>query len=229
MEVVDIDERGGAETVSRITEATGSARFHRVDVSDGPALQRLANQVGVADIVVANAALLGATGSVVDATPEQWDRTFDVNAKGVYLTCRSFLPAMVEQGSGALCLTSSETVLRPAQGMAAYVSAKHAVIGLTRSMAMDFGGYGIRVNAVLPGVTDTQGFARSHGDQTAAALERFARMSPLGVVVRPEQVAEVIAFLCSDRASAVTGSAVTVDAGVTIGYPPKYAAPQDDS
>ena len=168
-----------------------------------------------------NAATITSFGGVLSTTTQQWDFTFDVNLRGAYLTARQILPHMLAAGGGALCFTGSDTALRTTRAYAAYLSSKHGVIGLARSIAVDYGMEGIRSNVVTPGVTDTPGLrvAYSTGDRDSEdGVRAAARFSVLGRVGLPEDVAEAVTFLCSRRAKYITGANLVVDGGMTVLY-----------
>lgn len=221
--VAAVDRDGGAARRTAAELATPGRAFE-ADIADEQAVNGLVaatvEEFGGVDLLHANAAIQW-FGAVLDCTLEQWDRTHAVNLRGVFLMARACLPAMIERGGGAIVATSSDCAVRTCAQAAAYVTSKSGLNGLIRSIAVDYGEHGIRANLVTPGVTDTPGLRRlySEGDRTPEeGMGRAASLSPLGRVGRPEDLADVVAFLCSDRARFITGANLMVDGGMTVTY-----------
>lgn len=209
--------------VASITGAGGTAVGFVTDVSDPASVERMVagtiERFGGIDILV-NSAGIQRYGTVVDTTPETWDEVFDINVKGMYLSAHFAIPSMVERGGGVVINVSSVQGIASQTSVAAYTASKGAINALTRAMALDHAADRVRVVAVLPGSVDTPMLRWAANlwrdvDQTQEELvESWGRMHPLGRVAQPAEVAEVIAFLASDRASFVTGSEIRVDGGL---------------
>jgi NAD(P)-dependent dehydrogenase (short-subunit alcohol dehydrogenase family) len=161
------------------------------------------------------AAGISVGGTVLTTEPDAWNEVFRVNVGGTWLWARAVLPGMRQRGSGAIVTVASQLAMAGGRGNSAYIASKGAVISLTRTMALDFAADGIRVNAVLPGATDTpllnRSFAR-HADPQAARAASQAR-HPLGRFARVEEVAEAALYLASDAAGFTTGVCLPVDGG----------------
>jgi NAD(P)-dependent dehydrogenase (short-subunit alcohol dehydrogenase family) len=172
---------------------------------------------GGIDILVNNAGIQ-TFGDPVTTTEEVWDRTMNVNLKGHWLVSKSAIPEMLKRGKGAIVNISSVQGLASQRNVVAYATSKHAMIGLTRSMAVDLASRHIRVNCVCPGTVDTPMI------QSIVALDTQPQrlratldgMHPLGRMAQPSEIGEVVTFLASDRASFMTGSIVTVDGGLLV-------------
>jgi NAD(P)-dependent dehydrogenase (short-subunit alcohol dehydrogenase family) len=170
---------------------------------------------GGLDIAVGNAGVVGDLAAVPDMAPENWRRVLAVNLDGAFLTARAALPALLARGGGSLLFTSSfvgHTAGIP--GMAAYAASKAGLLGLVQVLAAEYGPRNLRVNALLPGGTDTpmgRGFA-----PTPEAQRSVANLHALKRIAAPEEIARAALFLCSDAASFVTGSAFLADGGVSI-------------
>lgn len=206
--VVDIADEGGAETVRLIEAAGGTASFVHTDVTKADEVHAMVEETvrthGRLDFAHNNAGVMGAMSSTVKITEEEWDRTIAINLKGVWLCLRAEIPQMLSQGSGAIVNTSSAAGIVAFFGLPAYVASKHAVAGLTKTAALENARKGIRVNAVCPGFIDTP----LTGDVSSGD---FGRLLPAGRLGKPEEVAEVVVWLCSDAASYVTGHTMVVD------------------
>jgi meso-butanediol dehydrogenase/(S,S)-butanediol dehydrogenase/diacetyl reductase len=173
---------------------------------------------GRIDALVGNAGLQ-AGGRLIDASDEDWDRLVGVNLKGVANACRAVLPAMIEQRDGRIVLVSSINALRSPAAMTIYDMTKTGVLGLTRSLAVDHGRDGIRVNAVCPGATLTDHHikaAAARGQSADDLRNRTRGYGLLGRVAEPAEIAAAIHFLASDSASFITGATLVVDGGFTI-------------
>jgi NAD(P)-dependent dehydrogenase (short-subunit alcohol dehydrogenase family) len=195
-----------------------------VDVGDEAAVSGLVNRAvsefGRVDHLFANAALHG-FGTVTATTPEYWDNMLRVNLRGAYLCMRAAIPEMVKTGGGSIVATSSDCAIRTCAQSAAYVVSKAGLVGLVRSVAVDYGDDGIRANVVTPGVTDTPGLreAYSTGHRTPEeGITRAAALSPLNRIAQPRDLAAAVAFLLSDEAAFITGENLVVDGGMTVTY-----------
>lgn len=153
--------------------------------------------------------------AAADVTEEEWDRISAVNLRGVFLCMRREIPLMLEQGGGAIVNTSSGAGVKGFAGQAAYAAAKHGVIGLTSSAALDYASSGIRVNAVCPATIETEMMDRFTGG-TPEGRSSVIAQEPIGRMGMPEEVAEAVAWLCSDAAGFVVGHAMVIDGGLTV-------------
>lgn len=194
------------ETAAKALAAGTGAAAVRCDVADTEAVAVAVASLPPVDVLVNNAGV-SHVGLISEITPEQWDRLFAVNVKGIYNTVRAVLPAMLHRQSGAVVNVSSMWGQAGASCEAAYSATKGAVIALTQALARELGPSGIRVNAVSPGVIDTDMNAQLSGEDRAA----LADDTPLGRLGRPEEAAEAILYLA--RAEFVTGQNLPVNGG----------------
>ncbi|MDA1127850.1 MAG: SDR family oxidoreductase [Chloroflexi bacterium] len=215
--VADVNAEGGEETVSAIKDMGGDAMFVHADVSRASDVEAMVgavvNAYGRLDLAYNNAGIEGYFGGRLHEYPEDtFDRLIDINVKGVWLCLKYEIPQMLKQGGGAIVNTASIAGLVGSRQMSAYVASKHAVVGLTKSAALEYATDGIRVNAVCPGIIDTPMMDRlvDGRDEYAATIPV---RQPIGRKGTPDEIAETVAWLCSDAASLVTGLAMAVDGG----------------
>lgn len=192
----------------------------RVDVSDPASVEALVgaavDRTGRVDVLMNNAGI-GSTTSVLDATPEEWDRVFAVNARGVFLGVRAVLPHMLAQGRGAIVNTASIAGMVGLRGRASYCASKGAVIALTRQVAVEYAGTGVRCNSISPGTVDSPWVGRllEEADDPGAARDTLVARQPMGRLGSPEEVAAAAVYLASDAAAFVTGTNLVIDGGLT--------------
>jgi NAD(P)-dependent dehydrogenase (short-subunit alcohol dehydrogenase family) len=215
--LADWIEIGGAETLRIVQDLGAEAVFVKTDVSrreDVDALvAKAVTAFGRLDCAFNNAGIEGASAVTHECTEENWSKVIAVDLTGVWLCMRAEIAQMLKQGGGgAIVNTSSGAGLAGVRGMPAYVAAKHGVAGLTKAAAVEYGRHNIRVNAVCPGPIRTPMMARLLGERPDAE-QRFARGGPLKRLGEAEEIAETVAWLCSDRASYVTGVPMPVDGG----------------
>ncbi len=216
--VVEVSVEGGEQTVSMIKEAGGEAIFVRGDISKASEVESAVNRVidawGKIDCAVNNAGIEAQPMPTADCPEEDWDMVIGVNLKGTWLCLKYEIKQMLKQGGGVIVNTSSIAGLVGVQGMPAYTASKHGVIGLTKTAALEYGGSGIRVNAVCPGAVRTPMM-----EQVIKAMpelgEDMNANHPLGRIAEPVDIAEAVMWLCSDSASFVTGHSMVVDGGYT--------------
>jgi len=240
--VADIVEDTGRETAERIEDAGGNATFVEVDVSDPASVERMVEVAvetyGSLDFAHNNAGILTDFVEVTGIDEADWDRIIDVNLKGIWTCLKAELPVMLDQGDGAIVNTASEAGLVGMGGLSSYSASKHGVVGLTKSVALEYASRGIRVNAIALGPTKTNiqsgllggssGSSRSFLDRVkeAITLIRTAirtlradydtsamRDVPMDRIADPEEMAGAVAFLCSSDASYITGHTIPVDGG----------------
>jgi NAD(P)-dependent dehydrogenase (short-subunit alcohol dehydrogenase family) len=216
--VADISEKGGEDTVSKIESICGEAIFVKTDVSKAAEVKQLidttVNTYGALNYAFNNAGVKGASSSTAACTEENWDRVLDINLKGVWLCMKYQIPYMRQQGGGAIVNMSAAAGLSSClERFPAYTASKHAVIGLTKAAAVEYAKAGIRINALCPGYIDTP-MVENEIQQNFQLQDLATNQIPLGRLGTPEEVAEIVVFLCSDIASFITGHAMVVDGGL---------------
>ncbi|MCS6938892.1 MAG: SDR family oxidoreductase [Roseiflexaceae bacterium] len=217
--VADISEQGAQETVRLIEEIGGRAIAVRCDVTQTEevktALDRTIEAFGRLDAAFNNAGIEQAPMATADIPEVEWDRVIAVNLRGVFLCMKYEIPLMLKQGGGAIVNTSSGAGIKGFRDGAAYVTAKHGVIGLTRSAALDYVSHNIRINAICPGITSTPMIERIIGGDDVMR-EQLLAQEPAGRMAHPEEIANAVVWLCSDAASFVVGHALVIDGGQTV-------------
>jgi NAD(P)-dependent dehydrogenase (short-subunit alcohol dehydrogenase family) len=191
----------------------------RCDVSDdaqvAAMVDRAVGEFGRLDAAFNNAGVMARIAPTADSTREDWDRVIAVNLRGVWSCMKYELRQMVLQGSGAIVNNASVGALTGNPGIGSYIASKHGVVGLSRTAALEYVRRGIRVNAVNPGLIDTQ-IARDVVNGDEGAYAEIAENVPIGRAGRPEEIAAVVLWLCGPDASYVVGHALTVDGGMTV-------------
>jgi NAD(P)-dependent dehydrogenase (short-subunit alcohol dehydrogenase family) len=191
----------------------------RCDVSDETQVEqmvdRAVSEFGGLDAAFNNAGVMARIAPTADSTREDWDRVIGINLRGVWSCMKYELRQMERQGSGAIVNNASVGALTGNPGIGSYIASKHGVVGLTRTAALEYIKHGIRVNAVNPGLIDTQ-VARDVVSGDEQAYTEIAKHVPIGRAGRPEEIASAVLWLCSPGASYVVGHALTIDGGMTV-------------
>ncbi len=221
------DEAKLAEVAGEIERNGGRALVVPTDVTDPTSLSHAVavtlKQHGRIDAVIANSGIGGPSGVLWELDPDEWDHTFAVNVKGVFLTARAILPSMIERRSGSLVVIGSISGKRPLYGRTAYGSTKAALVGLVRTLATEAGPFGIRVNLLSPGfvagprlewVMAAQAEAREI--DVAEVRREFEAESPLGRLTTAQDIADTATHLVSERSAAITGADINVNSGVVM-------------
>jgi len=215
----DIDVAGAQETARLVEEAGGEALAVPVDVADGAAVRAMVDatidRFGRLDIAHNNAGIMGAGADIIDMDDDVWQRGIDVMLTGVFLCMKHEIPHMIRQGKGAVINTSSGAGLIGFPAQANYVAAKHGVIGLTRSAALEYITRGVRINAICPGTARSR-MVDEWMDGSAEAEAEVAALHPIGRIAEPEEIARAALWLASDASSFVVGVALPVDGGYTV-------------
>lgn len=216
--VSDIDSTGGEQTVEAIKAQGGTAIFVKADVSQEADVKALVDQTlrqfNRLDYAFNNAGIEGPQAPTAAVATEDFDRIIAINLRGVWLSMKYEIPPMLSQGGGAIVNMSSIAGVVGSPGVPAYVASKHGVVGLTKNAALEYSKQGLRVNAVCPAVIDTPMIERfTKGDEQNR--QQMSAMHPVGRMGTAEEVANAVIWLCSDKASFVTGHIMPVDGGYT--------------
>ena len=216
--VIDIDEKSACRTAEQVETAGATSEVYAVDVTDEDAVAAAVESVvvghGRLDAAFNNAGISDSSSTFHELEIERWSRMLATNLTSVFLCMKHELRQMSAQKSGgAIVNTSSGAGVVPAPGQVHYTAAKHGILGLTRSAAAEYRRSGVRCNSVLPGMVDTPMLTGPDGQLSERAAATLKRMSPTGELLKPEQIAAVAVWLCSDMASAINGQAVVADGG----------------
>lgn len=210
--VADVDVDGGEETVRLLD---GKGIFIRTNVANSTEIKRLIQgtiqQFGTIDILVNNAGISNSEVKSIEMAEEEWDRVIDINLKSVFLGIKYAVPEMIKKGSGSIINTASLLGLKGQKYLSAYNASKGGVVILTKNAALEYGKYGIRVNAIAPGVIDTRIIEGWKENERKWPI--ISRANALGRIGTPDEVANAILFLASDEASFITGTTLSVDGG----------------
>ncbi|MFB6071353.1 MAG: SDR family oxidoreductase [Halobacterium sp.] len=213
--VVDLDGAAASATVDRIEADGGDAVAVEADVSESgdvaAFVDRAVEEYGRLDVLHNNAGIPQESTPVEDVPEETWDRILDVNLKSAFLGAKHAVPLMREQGGGVILNTASTAAIRPRTGLSAYCASKGGMVTLTKQLAHELAEDDIRVNAICPVATDTEMLPEFTSD--GLSIEDMAETIPLGRLAEPDDIAQAAAFLASDDAEMITGTALEVDGG----------------
>ncbi len=218
--VSDINEINGLKTVSEIIKNNGKASFFKTDVSNFDMVKNLMDFIiekyGRLDVAINNAGIGGDFAKITDITLESWDKTMSVNSSGVFYCIKTQIPIMLKQGKGVILNTSSIAGIRGLPNAIAYSASKHAVIGITKTAAMEYAKNNIRVNALCPVFTITPMFDPESMDKLKEGIsEKIKANVPMKRFANVMEQVNTMLWLCSDEASFITGQAISVDGGIT--------------
>ncbi|HWA96014.1 MAG TPA: glucose 1-dehydrogenase [Terracidiphilus sp.] len=219
--LLDRDKNAGESTAASISAEHGTCAFFSCDVSQSSevhtAVSAAAEHFGGVDILVSNAGIQD-YGNVVTTSEDAWDRLMSINLRGGFLVSKAVVPFMLKRGGGAVVFVGSVQSMTAVGNSVAYVTSKHALLGLARSMALDFAKQCIRVNCVCPGSVDTPllRWAAQLDPDPEKVLRACDHLHPLGRIAQPEEIANAIAYLVSPMASFVTGAALVIDGGLLV-------------
>ncbi|PQV63275.1 NAD(P)-dependent dehydrogenase, short-chain alcohol dehydrogenase family [Abditibacterium utsteinense] len=215
--VLDMDEAVGAELCAELGD---KARFFPTDVSRGSAVEAafeaIRTQLGAPTLLVNNAGIQH-YGTVTETSEEEWDRVLGINLKSLFLCSRAAIPSMLESGGGAIVNMASVQSFVSQARVAPYTTSKTAILGLTRSIAIDYAPR-VRCNAVCPGSVDTPMLRNAVvlSPDPQAVLDECRAGNPLGRIGTPEEIADLVLFLLSDKAAFITGQAIRIDGGLGL-------------
>jgi len=216
----DLNEEGGERTVAEIRSAGSLGKFTKVNVASYDEVKKLMKYIktkfGRLDIAVNNAGIAGANARTVDYPLDDWSKVMEVNASSVFYCMKEQIPMMLEQGGGAIVNTASIAGLRGLPNSLAYVASKHAVVGMTKTAAMEYARHNVRINAICPVFTVTPLFDPVAIEKVAKGIpDKLKSNVPMKRFAKVEEQVDAIMWLCSDRATFVTGHALPVDGGLT--------------
>jgi NAD(P)-dependent dehydrogenase (short-subunit alcohol dehydrogenase family) len=218
--ILDPNQEAGNKTASEIRSAGASCSYYCCDVSQSHEVEHAITEVMAhdrrIDIVVSNAGVQH-YGDVITTTEQDWERVLAINLTGCFLTAKYSVPHMLENG-GAIVVLGSVQSFTAIKNSVAYVTSKHALLGLTRAMALDYASKRIRVNCVCPGTIDTPmlRWAASLATDPHQVIQTCERMHALGRIGKPEEVADAVLYLVSPMSSFITGAALVVDGGMLV-------------
>lgn len=216
---IDRDETSSAETARQIEAAGGTALAIACDVTDSEqvqaAIEATTTTFGRLDVAFNNAGIELRPTPLADIAENDWERVLDVNLRGVFLCMKYAIPKMLETGGGAIVNTSSGAGVKGFRGGGAYGASKFGIIGLTKCAALDYADAAIRINAICPGIIDTDMMDRFTGGTDAGRQEVIAQ-EPVGRMGTPDEIAAAVLWLCSDEAAFAIGHALVIDGGQTI-------------
>ena len=216
----DIDVKGGNLTAEEIRKSGGQSIFVETDVTQSDQVKNLVAQAveayGGVDVLFSNVGVV-IGNAIVDVSEQEWDQVMNVNLKSMYLACKYCIPEMQKRGKGSIVLTSSANGILAEPCLATYCATKGAIIGMTRSVATDYGKDNIRVNCICPTYTRTPLVEKwiDSGVDPNLSWDKVNRLHVLNRISEVEEVANAVLFLASDESSIVTGSAMVIDGGLT--------------